>query len=135
MLKGSCIHPEILSALAYCGHGDKILIADGNYPLASKSGGAKKVYLGLTKGLPTVTDVLNALDGCVNFEAAEVMTPEDGRTTEIMEEIKALLPSARVSGCPRLKFYDNACDDRIRLAISTGEQRFFGCVILTVYVS
>ena len=32
MLKGKLIHPDIMAALALCGHGDKVLIADGNYP-------------------------------------------------------------------------------------------------------
>ena len=51
----------LLAALALCGHGDKVLIADGNYPLDSKTGEAETVYLGLTPGLPTVTDVLAAI--------------------------------------------------------------------------
>lgn len=136
MLKNSCINPDIMSVLAYCGHGDKILIVDGNYPLAYKSGDAKKVYLGLTKGLPNVTDVIKALSGTVNFEAAEVMMPDDGRTTEIMEEVKTLLDSkVKISACNRFEFYDKACKEDIRLAISTGEQRFYGCIILTIYVA
>lgn len=136
MLKNSCINPEIMSVLAYCGHGDKILIVDGNYPLAYKSGDAKKVYLGLTKGQPTVTDVLKALMGSVNFEAAEVMMPGDGRTTEIMEEVKTLLnEKVKISSCGRMEFYEKACEEDIRLAISTGEQRFYGCIILTIYVA
>ena len=53
MLTSKLIHPEIMSALAYCGHGSKVLIADGNYPLAEKTGNAKKVYLGLVPGMPT----------------------------------------------------------------------------------
>ena len=61
MLTGKLIHPDIMAALALCGHGDKVLIADGNYPLDSKSGEAETVYLGLTPGLPTVTDVLEAI--------------------------------------------------------------------------
>ena len=48
MLKNGCIHPQIMQALSLCGHGDRILIADGNYPLAQRSGDAQKVYLGLT---------------------------------------------------------------------------------------
>ena len=43
MLTGKLIHPDILAALALCGHGDKVLIADGNYPLDSKSGEAETV--------------------------------------------------------------------------------------------
>ena len=61
MLKGSCINPKLLSALAHCGHGDKVLIADGNYPLASKTNGAELVYLGMMPGTPTVTQVLEAV--------------------------------------------------------------------------
>ena len=38
MLKGKLIHPDLIAALALCGHGDKVLIADGNYPLDSKTG-------------------------------------------------------------------------------------------------
>ena len=61
MLTSNLIHPQIMAALYRCGHGSKILIADGNYPLAEKTGGAEKVYLGLTRGLPTVTRVLEAV--------------------------------------------------------------------------
>ena len=43
MLTGKLIHPDIVAALALCGHGDKVLIADGNYPLDSKSGEAETV--------------------------------------------------------------------------------------------
>ena len=43
MLKGNLIHPDIMAALALCGHGDKVLIADGNYPLDSKSGDAERI--------------------------------------------------------------------------------------------
>lgn len=42
-----------MAALALCGHGDKVLIADGNYPLDSKTGDAELVYLGLTPGQST----------------------------------------------------------------------------------
>ena len=40
MLKNACINPEIMKAISLCGHGDKILIADGNYPLDAESGDA-----------------------------------------------------------------------------------------------
>ena len=52
MLTTKCIHPGIMKALSLCGHGSKVLIADGNYPLEEKSGNAEKIYLGLTPGLP-----------------------------------------------------------------------------------
>ena len=73
MLKGKLIHPDIMSALAYCGHGDKILIADGNYPLDSKTADAQLVYLGLMPGTPTVPEVLEALQSVINIEKAELL--------------------------------------------------------------
>ena len=76
MLNLTCINPDIMRVLSLCGHGDKILIADGNYPLLSKTGNAERVYLGLSRGCPTVPEVLKALAGCVNFEKAEVMVPD-----------------------------------------------------------
>lgn len=78
MLTGALIHPDLMRVLSLCGHGDKILIADGNYPLDSRTAGAEKVYLGLTPGLPAVTDVLAALQSAAHFEQAEVMDPGDG---------------------------------------------------------
>ena len=29
MLKGKLIHPQLMAALSMCGHGDKVLIAEG----------------------------------------------------------------------------------------------------------
>ena len=84
MLNGKLIHPQIMAALALCGHGDKVLIADGNYPLASKTAGAQTVYLGLKAGQPTVTDVLAAVQSVINIEKAEVMDPADGTLHNIV---------------------------------------------------
>ena len=78
MLKTKLIHPEIMAALSLCGHGSKVLIADGNYPLAEKSGNAQKVYLGLCPGTPTVTQVLEASHSEFDIENAEVIKAPDG---------------------------------------------------------
>lgn len=134
MLKISCIHPEIMRVLPYCGHGDKILIADGNYPLRSKTGQAEKIYLGLTRGCPTVPEVLKAISGLVNFEKAEVMIPE-GKEPEIFGEFRQLLGGINLAGLKRFDFYDACCQPSLRLAISTGETRTFANILLTVGVA
>ena len=36
MLKSRLLHPQILEALGESGHGARVLIADGNYSLATK---------------------------------------------------------------------------------------------------
>lgn len=135
MLKGNLIHPDIMAALALCGHGDKILIADGNYPLAAKSGNAKKVYLGLKPGLPTVTDVLDALKSVINIEKAEVMDPADGTTPEIFGEFSAMLDGMELEKLGRYEFYDTCCKEHVQLAISTGEKRVFANLLITIGVA
>ncbi len=135
MLKGKLIHPDIMAALALCGHGDKVLIADGNYPLDAKSGNAEKVYLGLTPGLPTVTDVLAAVQSAVEIEKAEVMEPGDGSTPEIFGEFKQMLGGMELGKIGRFDFYDECCKDCVRLAISTGEKRTFANILITIGVA
>lgn len=135
MLIGKCIHPDLMRVLSLCGHGDKVLIADGNYPLAAKSGDAEKVYLGVTPGLPTVTDVLAALQSVVNVEKAEVMQPEDGSTPEIFKEFGRMLDGMELHRLGRYEFYDACCEGGVRLAVSTGEGRTFANILLTIGVA
>lgn len=135
MLTGTLIHPDIISALALCGHGDKVLIADGNYPLDSKSGQAETVYLGLTPGLPTVTDVLAAIQSVVNVEQAEVMDPADGTDPEIFGEFTQMLGGMQLQKLGRYEFYDACGQAAVRLAISTGEKRVFANLLITIGVA
>lgn len=135
MLKGKLIHPDIMAALALCGHGDKVLIADGNYPLDAKSGSAKKIYLGLKPGLPGVTDVLDALQSVINIEKAEVMDPADGTEPEVFGELTAMLNGMELDKLGRYEFYSACCEPNVHLAISTGEKRVFANLLITVGVA
>lgn len=132
MLTGQLIHPEILHFLSLCGHGSKILIADGNYPLKAKTVNANKIYLGLTPGTPTVTDVLKAVNSVANFEAMKVMTPDDGKEPEIFDEFQNILPDCPMEKLGRYEFYDACCQQDVELAISTGEERPYANILLTV---
>ena len=124
MVRTKLIHPEILGALSLCGHGDKVLIADGNYPLDSESGNAKKVYTGLMPGFPKVTDVLEAL-----------MQPEDGANPAVFSEFSRLLNGMELEKCGRQDFYRICAEPKIRLAISTGEQRIYANILLTIGIA
>jgi len=76
MLTFPLLHPQILEALGSAGHGAQILIADGNYPVSTRSNPrATRVYLNLAPGLVTVTDVLKVLIEAVPIESALVMGP------------------------------------------------------------
>ena len=135
MLTTKLIHPEIMAVLSKCGHGDKILISDGNYPLDSKSGTAEKVYLAFAKDCPTVTKVLEVLNSTVNFEKAELMTPGMGNEPEIFAEFKNLLPNTEFAMLGRYEYYDVCCEPQVKLAIQTGESRVFANILLTVGVA
>lgn len=133
MLKTKLIHPEIMAALSLCGHGSKVLIADGNYPLAEKSGNTQKVYLGLCPGTPTVTQVLEAIHSVCEIEKAEVMKTPDGSEPEIYPEFKKELPDLDLTVLGQYEFYD-ACmaENVVQLAISTGEKRTYANILLTI---
>lgn len=132
MLKGGCIHPGITAAAALCGHGDQILIADGNYPLGSRSGEAEKIFLGLRQNLPTVQEVLRTLLTLVEVESAQVMATDERCMPEAALAYAPLLKNAEMTMLPREAFYEACCGRQVRLAISTGDVRPYANILLTV---
>jgi L-fucose mutarotase len=146
MLKSRLIHPELLRALGAAGHGAKVLLADGNYPLSTRSpASAARVYLNVAPGLVTVTDLLDALVSAIPIEAAEVMVPADGPEPPIFAQFRGIL--ARASTAPgtgpdhleltalsRTDFYAAASAPEVALAIATGERRIYANLLLTIGV-
>ena len=132
MNKGKCINPCILAAVSRLGHGDRILIADGNYPLGTKTGDAEKIWVSLSPGIPTVTDVLDALLSIINVEEAAVMQPSEGPEPEIFKEFGSRLPEMELRKLCRFEFYSECTDHPLSLAISTGEKRTYANLLLTI---
>jgi L-fucose mutarotase len=145
MLKGKLIHPQILAALAKAGHGSKVLISDGNYPHWTKRGpNAEVVYLNLTPGMPTVTDVLKALVGAIPVEAAQIMdTLKSGSYAmagdppiwrEFRQILRQAAPGVELSKLERFDFYKAAGESDVCLTIATGEERIYANLLLTIGV-
>jgi L-fucose mutarotase len=135
MLKYQLLHPEILAALGAAGHGSRVLIADGNYPVATKSHpSARRVYLNLAPDLLRATDVLSVLADAIPLEAAHVMVPETGDEPAIFAEFRALLPDLELYALGRFVFYDTACSPDLALVIATGERRIYANILLTIGV-
>lgn len=135
MLKTRLLHPGILAALGEAGHGAQVLIADGNYPLRTRSSGAaRRVYLNLAPGIVTVTDVLKVLVDSIPIEAAHVMVPDSGEEPGIFAEFRRLLPGIKLQALGRMPFYDAARGPDLALAISTGEQRIYANLLLSIGV-
>lgn len=146
MIRGKLIHPGILEALGQAGHGSGVLIADGNYPFATKLGpNAALVQLNLSPGLITATQALEALLTAIPVEAAAVMAPpasgpyaQDDEPA-IWREFRDLLERSQekrveLERIPRFEFYEAASAPDVALTIATGEQRIFANVLLTIGV-
>jgi L-fucose mutarotase len=136
MLRTRLIHPEILGALAAAGHGSHVLISDGNFPHATATpASARRVYLNLSPGRVTVTEVLEAIAATVPLEAAAVMRPHDAEAPAVLEEYRTLLPAGTpVEVVERFAFYELARRPDVTLAVATGDQRLYANLLLTIGV-
>ncbi|MBE0529837.1 MAG: RbsD or FucU transport [Rhodospirillales bacterium] len=136
MLKTKLLHPEMLRVLASSGHFSQVLIADGNYPFASRSGpNATVVYLNLTPGIPKTTDVLEVLLDVIAVQEAAVMKIPTGQAAPIHDEYLRMLPAGiEMKRLERYDFYDAACLPSTTLIVATGEKRRFANLLLTIGV-
>jgi len=111
------------------------LIADGNYPFNTRANpAARRVYLNLTPGKLTVTDVLEVLLTVIPVEAAEVMMTDSGEEPEIYTDFRRLLPGLALLTSDRFAFYDKCLERDVCLVIATGEQRLYANILLTIGV-
>lgn len=135
MLKNQCNHHKILDILSKSGHGNKVLIADGNYPIMTNTcEKAEKIYLGISSDLPTVPDVLKSILTVINIEQAEVMEPGE-KEPEIFDEFRSITGIESLVGYERHEFYDLCREESITLVINTGETRTFSNILLTIGVN
>lgn len=143
MLKTTLLHPEILRVLALGGHHSKILIADGNYPAATKRGPhAELVSLNLAPGIVTVAQVLRALLSTVPIDHVNTMgIPADDPYAQqgeppVWEEYRRVLAElgAALTLEPILKwdFYEQVASPDHILTIQTGDQSLWANVLLTI---
>jgi L-fucose mutarotase len=143
MLKSRLIHPELARALGAAGHGAKVLLADGNYPVSTRTpAGAARIFLNLAPGLIGVTDVLGVLVTAIPVEGAQVMVPDEGPEPEVFADFRAILKDAAGPGGPEVPlaplsrdvFYAAASAPDVAVAIATGEQRLYANLLLTIGV-
>ncbi|MPZ73703.1 MAG: RbsD or FucU transport [Nitriliruptorales bacterium] len=137
MLRYRLIHPEILGALAAAGHGSRVLLADGHYPVSTgAAAGVPRVWLNLAPNRLTVVEVLEVLVDAVVVEAAAVMQPAaDQPEPEVFGEFAELLGDCPVERLDRFAFYDAARSPDLALVIATGELRTYANLLLTLGVA
>ena len=134
VLRFPLIHPPLLAALAACGHGGKVLLADANYSSATNAHpDAMVVYLNLRPGLLTVDQVLEPLLAAVPVEAADVMTPGDGTEPEAFARYRELLgPAVPLRPLERFPFYAACREPDLAVCVATGDDRLYANLLLTI---
>ena len=134
MLRFPLIHPPLIAALAACGHGGKVLLADANYSHSTNVyGGAEVVYLNLRPGLLTVDQVLAPVLESVPIEAVHVMQPDEGPEPAAWGTYASMLgPALPLQPLGRLEFYGACREPDLAVCVATGDNRLYANVLLTV---
>lgn len=129
-----CISPELMSLLMRMGHGDEIVLADGNFPAESH---AQRLVRADGHGVPEILDAILKflpLDTFVDHPAS-VMQPVDDDVHEppIWSEYRAIIKmhegrEIELRPVERFRFYDFA--KAAYAIVATGETAVYANVIL-----
>ena len=123
--------PELLKILCEMGHGDEIVIADGNFPSASM--GQRVVYMtgnGATEVLEAVLELF-PLDTYQQPLYLMAVTPGDTVKTPIWDEYKKVAAKhtdKSFEEIERFAFYERA--KKAYAVIATGESALYANIIL-----
>lgn len=138
MLKGvpAILSPQLLKVLCEMGHGDEIVIADGNFP-AESMGKDAVVLRADGHGVPEILDAvlkMIPLDQYVETPAALMeVVPGDDCVPVIWEQYRALLEEngedpARIEMMERFAFYERA--KKAYAIVATGESAIYANILL-----
>ena len=129
------LSPELLHALRSMGHGDKLVLADANFPSASL---AKKLIRLDGANIPNAAKAILSvlpLDSFVDYPVERMEI--DGNPDEINDVHQDLIDVLKISAgdkwkvgsIERFKFYEEA--KQAYMIVSTTDARAFGCFIIT----
>ena len=126
------ISPELLKILCEMGHGDEIVIGDGNFPAASN---AKRLIRMDGHGVPEILDAvlkLIPLDTYVESPAMLMATTQGVPTPEIWAKYEKIITEnngeTNISQIERFKFYERTRD--AYAVIATSESALYANIIL-----
>ncbi len=134
MLKGipPILSPELLKILMEMGHGDEIVIGDGNFPAASL---AKRLVRLDGHGVPEILDAVLALmplDTYVAEPAALMATTQGDPEPEIWKIYEQIVekrePGKKIGFEERFAFYERT--KKAYAVIATGETAVYANIIL-----
>ena len=129
------LSPELLHALRSMGHGDKLVLADANFPSAAL---AKKLIRLDGANIPNAAKAILSilpLDSFIDYPVERMEV--DGNPDEINDVHQDLIDVLKISAgdkwkvgsIERFKFYEEA--KQAYMIVSTTDARAFGCFIIT----
>ena len=136
MLKGvpAILSPELLKVMMEMGHGDELVIGDGNFPAASM---ARRLLRADGHGVPELLQAIMKffpLDGFVDRPVALMaVVPGDSTKPTIWEEYRGILKAADerfkdFEFVERFDFYERA--KQAYAILATGEEAIYANIIL-----
>ncbi len=124
------LHPELLRTLASAGHGDRIVLADAGLKVPADK---PTIDLALMCGVPSIVDVVRAVEQEMVVEAATVATEFEqwnpGVYNAAIAEL-SVVPDAR----PHRELMDDM-EENAYAYVKTGECSAYASVVLTCGVS
>ena len=135
MLKGipSIISPELLKIIMEMGHGDELVIGDGNFPAASN---AKRLVRLDGHGVCEILDALLSLVPLDTYVASPVglmaVTPGDDVKPVIWDDYRRIIKAREgdrgIEMIERFEFYERARN--AYAIVATGETALYANIIL-----
>jgi L-fucose mutarotase len=136
MLKGipKILSPELLKVLMEMGHGDEIVLADGNFPAASI---AQRLVRADGHGVPELLEAVLSLFPVDTFVEKPVslmaVVPGDPTVPEIWDTFAQIIaaqagPQTGIEHVERFEFYEKARS--AYCVVATGEAALYANVIL-----
>jgi L-fucose mutarotase len=134
MLKGipPILSPELLKTLMEMGHGDELVLADGNFPAASC---ARRLIRADGHGVPELLDAILGLMPLDQYVSSPVglmeVVPGDPTVPTIWDEYKRIIAGhedAELEMIERFAFYERA--KGAYAIVATGEKATYANVIL-----
>ncbi|MEF3304785.1 D-ribose pyranase [Paenibacillus sp. GYB003] len=125
MKKGGILNPALSRILAETGHTDMLTVCDRGFPVPP---GPERLDLALVDDVPTVLDVLAAIDNEFVIDRIIVAEEMKAASPERYERMTAAYPHIAFTAVPHVKF-KQICPES-RAVIRTGDSAPYANIII-----
>lgn len=105
MKRGGILHPGLLSLLACTGHTDHLTICDRGFPVPA---GPERIDLALVDGIPTVVEVLKAINQEFVIDRIIATTEMAEASPQRLDELRRQFLNVRIELVPHMEFKELA---------------------------